>query len=323
MKKTVFITAALMAAILSACGGDSLGTGTGTEAEHGTDHGTDHGANHGTDDGANGSAHETERGSAPNGEESDAAHSDDHGDHGTHGDQGGNPEEAGKLRASFVFDGGTPKANEAVELSIAFANEQGQRVTDFEISHEKLLHLIIVDHDLTFFNHIHPEAQADGTFRIETTFPSGGEYKLFADVVPAGGSGVTISERIEVEGAEKEHVDVVADEMPVKQAGGKEVELFASSLKATEEVLLTFEVRDAATKQGIDDLEPYLGAVGHVVILSADAEKYIHVHPLDETATGPKAEFATVFPEAGLYKVWGQFQHHGEVFTVSYVIEVE
>jgi hypothetical protein len=34
---------------------------------------------------------------------------------------------------------------------------------------------------------------------------------------------------------------------------------------------LTFDIRDAKTKQGIDNLEPYLGAVGHVLILSEDA----------------------------------------------------
>ncbi|MNV94653.1 hypothetical protein D3C71_1894700 [compost metagenome] len=66
-----------------------------------------------------------------------------------------------------------------------------------------------------------------------------------------------------------------------------------------------------------------MGAVGHVVILSADAEQYIHVHPLDEKATGPIARFATSFPEAGTYKLWAQFQHNGEVITSSFVVDVK
>jgi hypothetical protein len=66
-----------------------------------------------------------------------------------------------------------------------------------------------------------------------------------------------------------------------------------------------------------------LGAVGHVVILSADAEQYLHVHPQNEQTTGPLAQFATAFPRSGTYKIWGQFQHNGEVITVPFVVDVK
>jgi hypothetical protein len=69
-------------------------------------------------------------------------------------------------------------------------------------------------------------------------------------------------------------------------------------------------------------LQPYLGAVGHVVILSEDTEQYLHVHPVEELAKGPEARFVTSFPKAGRYKVWAQFQRNDKVMTVSYVVEV-
>jgi len=227
------------------------------------------------------------------------------------------------LTAAFSFPNGAPAAKEETELAIAFRDESGGAVTEFEITHEKLLHLIVVSHDLSFFNHIHPDAREDGTFHINTSFPTGGEYKLFADVKPKGGAGVTLSEWVKVEGAEGKHEAIAPDAAFVKEASGKEIELAADRWKANEDVTLTFAVRDARTKEGIADLEPYLGAVGHVVILSADAERYLHVHPIDERSTGPEAAFATSFPEPGIYKIWGQFQHQGEVITVSYVVEVE
>ena len=65
-----------------------------------------------------------------------------------------------------------------------------------------------------------------------------------------------------------------------------------------------------------------IGAVGHVVVLSADASQYLHVHPTDEKAAGPDAKFMTTFPASGIYKIWGQFQHEGKVFTVPYVVKV-
>jgi len=59
------------------------------------------------------------------------------------------------------------------------------------------------------------------------------------------------------------------------------------------------------------------------VILSRDADHYLHVHPLDEASSGPDAQFVTSFPKPGIYKIWGQFQHRGEVFTVPFVVQVE
>ncbi|MCP3773515.1 hypothetical protein NLX71_09340 [Paenibacillus sp. MZ04-78.2] len=109
----------------------------------------------------------------------------------------------------------------------------------------------------------------------------------------------------------------------MKVVDGKQVELTLSSTKAQDEVTLTFHIADVQTKKGISNLEQYLGAVGHVVILSDDAEKYLHVHPVDEKATGPKAEFMTSFPNSGMYKIWGQFQHQGKVFTVPFVVDIK
>ncbi|WP_248930614.1 hypothetical protein [Paenibacillus hamazuiensis] len=227
------------------------------------------------------------------------------------------------FKASFSFASGGAKAGENTELSIQITDKDGKAVGDFEVNHEKLLHLIIVNKDLSFFNHIHPDFKGNGTFTINTSFPAGGEYKVFADFVPKGGAATTLSEWKKVEGKAAEPAAVKADTKLVKTVDGKEVELTLSSMKSKEDVTLTFNINDAQTKKGISNLEPYLGAVGHVVILSADAEQYIHVHPLDEKATGPKAQFATSFPKSGTYKIWGQFQHQGKVLTVPYVVEIK
>jgi len=241
-----------------------------------------------------------------------------------HGDDGAKRHEAASgLKASFSFAAGKAKANESAELAVRITDAGGKPVDHFELQHEKLMHLIVVNEDLSFFNHIHPEYKGNGTFTVATTFPAGGKYKLFADFVPKGGAATTISEWVNVEGPAKGHAEVKADSSLVKVVDGKEVALDLSSKKASGDVTLTFTIRDAQTGQPISDLEPYLGAVGHVVILSADAERYIHVHPIDETATGPKAQFATSFPQSGTYKIWGQFQHRGKVFTVPFTVDIQ
>lgn len=268
--------------------------------------------------GQSGQANQENRNHTAHVQEVPEAHSESHSGHGDeptikHMD----------LKASFTFASGTAAANEETELTIAISDTDGDPINEFELNHEKFLHLIVVDHDLSYFNHIHPEFQGDGRFTINTTFPAGGEYKVFADFVPLGGSSTTLSEWVEVEGKEGEHAAITADSELVKEADGKEVGLSLSSTKSNEEITLTFDIRDSMTKEGIDNLEPYLGAVGHVVILSADAEQYIHVHPIDEEATGPTAQFATSFPQSGTYKIWGQFQHNGQVITAPYVIDIQ
>jgi len=231
------------------------------------------------------------------------------------------PHGPGAYKAAFTF-ASEAKAGESAALTIEIEDDKGNPVNDFERNHEKLLHLIIVNHDLSYFSHIHPDYKGEGKFTVNTTFPAGGQYKVFADFVPKGGTGATISEWVEVAGEEGEHAALEADAELVKETAGKQIELALSAAEPNEEVTLTFNLRDALTGEGIDTLEPYLGAVGHVVILSSDAEQYIHVHPVDEKSTGPEARFATTFPDSGLYKIWGQFQHNGELLTVPFVVDI-
>ncbi|MNI31478.1 hypothetical protein D3C73_853640 [compost metagenome] len=242
-------------------------------------------------------------------------------DHSSHGAESKKTDV--QMNAKVTFQAGTAKANENTELAIQITGKDGTPINKFDENHEKLLHLIIVNHDLSFFNHIHPEFQGDGKFKVTTSFPAGGDYKVFADFIPTGGAGTTLSDWVKVEGHASQHTAVKADTKLVKEIDGKKVELTLSSNKANEEVTLTFNIRDAETNKGIDILEPYLGAVGHVVILSDDAEQYLHVHPMDEKATGPEAKFATSFPHSGTYKIWGQFQQNGKVFTAPFVVDMK
>jgi len=252
-------------------------------------------------------------------EEAMATSSSAHGDHGENGHEAS----SGKLQADFAFASGKPEAGDEELLSIRIADERNVPVTKFQVNHEKLLHLIVVNRDLSFFSHIHPEYKGEGEFEVAAVFPSGGEYKIFADFIPEGGSATTLSEWVEVSGEEGSHADVVADSKLVRSANGKQVELALGEAASGRDVELKFTVRDGKTMEGVTDLEPYLGAVGHVVILSSDAEKYLHVHPADEKSTGPEATFETRFPESGTYKIWGQFKHDGQVMTVPFVVDVK
>ncbi|XEC97355.1 hypothetical protein AB6A23_12835 [Paenibacillus tarimensis] len=248
-----------------------------------------------------------------------------HGGHNEHGaghDSGEGAMKAEDVKVSFSFPDGNPQSEQDTKLRIQVETSDGSPIEDFDISHEKKLHLIVVNKDLSYFNHIHPEPKAEGAFEIMTRFPAGGEYKLFADFVPTGAAAMTKSEWIKVEGEAAAAVPIQPDDNLTKSVDGKEVTLSEEQFTAGEEATLTFTIKDGKTKDPITNLQQYLGAVGHVVILTEDAEQYLHVHPMEEKATGPDAVFMTTFPKSGVYKIWGQFQHENNVFTVPFVIQV-
>lgn len=243
--------------------------------------------------------------------------------HGHGGSSSQGSEHTSELKTNAVWETDNAAAGEETSVRIVIRDEQGQPVDQFDIEHEKLLHLIAVSKDMSYFNHIHPEYLGDGVFEITNRFPAGGEYKLIADYVPTGGSKTTAMEWVTIEGAAADPIALTPDVSHAQVVDGIEVALENDHPEAGEDFELSFRLTDASTQQPITDLEPYLGAVGHVVVLSEDTEQYLHVHALDEDAKGPEAKFMTSFPVAGIYKLWAQFQREGEVITVPIVLNVQ
>ncbi|PZE19549.1 Cu(2+)-exporting ATPase [Paenibacillus xerothermodurans] len=258
------------------------------------------------------------RGQQPIGGQQSAA---GHG-HGGSDSHGSHSENTSTTATNAVWSTENAEAGKETIVRINIQEEAGQPVDKFDIEHEKLLHLIVVSKDLSYFNHIHPEYKGKGEFVITNNFPSGGEYKLIADYVPSNGSKTTKTDWIKVAGASAAAIPVTSDQSHSKIVDGIQVTLQNDHPEAGKDFELNFQLTDADTKEPITDLEQYLGAIGHVVVLSEDTEEYLHVHPVDEKATGPVAEFMTKFPSPGTYKIWGQFQREGKVFTVPFVVQV-
>ena len=74
----------------------------------------------------------------------------------------------------------------------------------------------------------------------------------------------------------------------------------------------------------VTDLQPYLGALGHLVAIRDGDLAYLHVHPLDEAdgPGGPTVRFAVEVPTAGTYGLFLDFSHGGEVRTAATIAVV-
>lgn len=212
--------------------------------------------------------------------------------------------------------------NEEATITLLIQDKWNRPIDAFDLMHEKLMHLIVVSKDLSYFDHLHPEYVGKGQFEVKTKFPAAGYYQLIADFTPQGMGETVQTHWVTINGKEPKQTVLQPDTTLSKKIGDKEVTLSFDHLMAGMGLDMIFTIKNAETKQPITDLQPYLGSLGHVVAISADAKEYVHVHPNDQKGSGPEARFAILFPKSGIYKIWGQFQHQNEVFIVPFTVKV-
>jgi oxalate decarboxylase/phosphoglucose isomerase-like protein (cupin superfamily) len=71
------------------------------------------------------------------------------------------------------------------------------------------------------------------------------------------------------------------------------------------------------------DVEPYLGASGHLVVLREGDLAYLHVHPETEASADRQIRFGVEYPSAGRYRMFLQFKHQGRVHTAAFTREAD
>jgi hypothetical protein len=215
-----------------------------------------------------------------------------------------------------------PVAGEPVELElrVRMTNSFEQReVTDFDVQHEKLMHLFVVSQDLTRFAHEHPELAAPGMFRLQYRFPAPGRYRVFADVAPKDAGSQVLSAVVEVGGV------APAPTAPPEADARVQLALPDGGLRAGRTTTVTAALTDRSGKP-VTDLEPWLGALAHLLLVNRDGETFAHAHP-DEREPGVgrdgRVPFLVRLPKAGPYKGWLQFQRGGRVETVEVALEAQ
>lgn len=191
-------------------------------------------------------------------------------------------------------------------------------VRTFSIVHERPMHLFVVGEGLDFFAHEHPVQQADGVFMVDLALPRAGVYMAIAEFLPEGGTPQTFQQAFTTGSAIGRPAPLAVDAVP-KVVDGMRVSLDASKVKAGATQPLTFRIEDAATGAAVTDLEPYLGAGAHLLVVSADLTEAVHGHP---NGDGSRLSFDPLIPRPGAYKVWIQFQRSGKVSTAAFVVAV-
>ena len=212
--------------------------------------------------------------------------------------------------------------NEEVTLSLTPKRKDNpNEPVALDVEHTKKIHLILVSEDLSWFNHIHPELNVDGSYTVKEKFPAAGKYTLFADYKPSSGNHTVDILSINVAGTTPAAKIYGADKLTADAGDGFSVKLTPEGGKFLTN--MPMHVNGVMMLNGkevdVNTLEDYLGAKAHMVVVSLAEKKYLHVHPGVEAG---KFDLHTTFDKPGVYRGWIQFQSKGKVYTSDFVINV-
>ncbi|MBT2400498.1 hypothetical protein [Streptomyces sp. ISL-100] len=249
------------------------------------------------------------------------------GGHGGHGDDKSAPA-AGGLQISeggytLALENPRVTTGDRTQLRFSIQDDNGRKITAYEREHGKELHFIVASRDLTVYRHLHPTRAADGTWSTTADLPAAGAYRAFADFKPAkkDAGAITLGADLAVSG------NYTPAELPAPAAttnvDGYDVTLTGGLLPGKSSEL---QLNVAKNGKPVTDLQPYLGAYGHLVALRSGDLAYLHVHPNGEpddgtTKPGPDISFTATAPSPGTYRLFLDFQHNGKVRTAAFTVE--
>jgi hypothetical protein len=202
----------------------------------------------------------------------------------------------------------------ATDFRFRIIGPEGLAVRSFDEKHDKQLHLIVVSRDLEHYAHVHPELAVDGTWSTTLAPLAPGAYRVFADFQASGGPSLTLGVDVSVPG------DYTAPARPSVSSDSR-VDGFDARLvgdvTAGESTVVVQVTKDGAPAE----LQPYLGANGHLVAIRDGDLAYLHVHPEGDEEPGG-VPFSLHIPSAGRYRLFFDFQVDGVVRTADFTVDV-
>jgi copper resistance protein D len=231
-----------------------------------------------------------------------------------------------------------------VTLTVHMKDYEGRPLQGIELSHERILHMIIVSRDMTSFAHIHAEDAGPianemlkkAAFPLHYTFPKSGEYLIGTDFLSGD---VFYSRMFHLSVSGKQMMDRPKIDFSTKKIFGEYRVTLSTSpviIKAGEETSLRYIVEKDG--EAVADLSPYLGAAMHIAVVSLDLKQYIHAHGStpgephahhDHLHThppkefGPKIEADVVFPVKGIYTIFAQVKHRKKILLFDFMVNVQ
>jgi copper resistance protein D len=245
---------------------------------------------------------------------------------------------------SLETEPSTITAGVPATITVRLKDPEGRPLPGLSVSHERILHVLIIGQDMTSFAHVHPEDSGPVTtemlnkavFPLRFTFPKAGEFLIGVDFF-AGDEFYSRTFRLIVSG--KQAMGLPKMDFSTRKNFGEYRVTFATSpmnVKEGEKTSLKYIIEK--DEKPVADLSPYLGAAMHLAVVSDDLTQYIHAHgtvpgELHEhhdhmhvnppKTFGPEIEADVVFPVKGTYTIFSQIKHRDKVLLFDFMVNVQ
>jgi hypothetical protein len=220
---------------------------------------------------------------------------------------------------TFVPEVTSLPAGEPGTFRFHIQGPDGRAVTRFVIVQDRPLHLTVVRHDLTGFQHLHPTMAPDGTWSVPLTLPQPGTYRAYADFSALDAKGNTVAAVLGVDFAAPGTASAAPLPAPstVDTVDGLTVSYQGiPRAGVTEPLLFSVEAGGRPVTP-----EPYLGAYGHLVVLRPGDLGYLHIHP-EPLLSGGAVKFWLAVPGSGDFRMFLDFQVAGVVRVAAFTLAV-
>jgi hypothetical protein len=246
-------------------------------------------------------------------------------------------------------------------LQLADPGWLNRRTDDLLPDHNHLMHLYVASlPEMDHVWHLHPERNSEGQFAQALPSMAAGRYALYGDIVHASGIPETATAEIdlpEIHGVPLTGDDAAGAGPPLSQSDPSRTvaalpdgfqlrwERDAAPLHTRRPYLFRFRLEDAAGKPA-QDMELYMGMMGHAAFVRSDRSVFAHVHP---SGSVPMASLALLqpanphaghvmaapaglpaevsfpygFPQPGAYRIVVQVKRGGRVETGIFDAKVE
>ena len=223
-------------------------------------------------------------------------------------------------------------AGENAQITVLVKSRDSKKsVTDFDEISTLPLHLFLIKDDLSAFYHEVPQTNKENEYEVPFvlpfSFPSAGQWRVWADVAPRDAGEMLLPGKIEINGVRPLPVRLGQPTTGTVRSSDGSVLATLKTNRLTAGTLQSFVVGLTDARGGdVSDLQPYLGSLAHFAAAhERDANAFV-VARADETdprsGRGGTVSFLVRFPKSGLYKVWLQFQRTGTTSTVPLVVRV-
>lgn len=195
-----------------------------------------------------------------------------------------------------------------------------------QLVHTKKMHLLIVDGAMKDYQHIHPQkGDAPGEYVFDFVPKYNAGYRVWADVVPL------ITKEQEYVQADLGSVRGFIKRPPLSNRAKIASYQFDLTLDSPAKARTAIMGHVTIQKDGqpVTNLEPLMGAFGHIVGFTTDLTEVIHAHPMGDEPSknvrngGPRLDFHIEPKHNGFIRLYVQVKIDGQEIFAPFVIKVD